>query len=569
MKVSTRKSEAQLVAIDLSRRYLEDNKPSLPIPIYSTISGWIRSRNIDRLASCSHEFTDSYSSREVARVTMQIAAFFKKNEAFSGSDVQKQAAIKAFEAAERSCRRANRRLSHFFLQHGRLDPDLEMYMRRAERWISDLLGPFHTFLAELPRNIRVTSGASASESRLRSRPYLKVKPKIRANPSASPYLYALANYWGYKVKVIPQTVNRVEFVPKNWKTDRTIACEPEGNLPLQLAFDTYAKRRLRSRGIDLSDQSRNQQLAKEGSLSGKYATIDLSSASDTLAYSAVEWLLPLEWFEYLDNVRSPLYLDPVTNRVRRYAKFSSMGNGATFTLETLIFAAACHAVGAGRDFVVYGDDIVVPTELVPALTKLLRFLGFTVNLEKSYTEGSFRESCGANFWLGVDITPFYLRQWGSRKNLLCHNVNGLASVSLPEGRVWAYLRAMSAAENLPLVPFNCDSMSGIFVPARHAYNLGLLKKDVPGAKGEFNLSFSCFVTKTKYVDVYDSRTLFLWYLSAESRERSGGGELETSALERSRDPTSYKYVRKWVRWKVPAGETPAHLYWWADYIIRK
>jgi hypothetical protein len=93
-------------------------------------------------------------------------------------------------------------------------------------------------------------------------------------------------------------------VPKNWKTFRTIACEPDGALPFQLAFDTFAKRRLRARGINLSDQSRNQLLAKEGSINGSLATIDLSSASDTVAFNTVALLFPTEWFDVLNAFRS-------------------------------------------------------------------------------------------------------------------------------------------------------------------------------------------------------------------------------------------------------------------------
>jgi hypothetical protein len=223
-------------------------------------------------------------------------------------------------------------------------------------------------------------------------PFRKVKEQGTTTPGLVPYCEALGKYYGQNdLSVIPSNVNRVEFVPKSWKTDRTIACEPEWALPLQLAFDSYVKRRLRKRGIDLSDQTRNQRLAYEGSISNNYSTIDLSAASDTVSYNTVAWLLPRPWFLYLARARSSFGRVSLNGDYIKYAKFSSMGNGATFCLETLIFASACYAVGS-RTFSVYGDDIIIEPKHVPDLLALLAFLGFSVNREKSHIDGPFLKS---------------------------------------------------------------------------------------------------------------------------------------------------------------------------------
>lgn len=95
-----------------------------------------------------------------------------------------------------------------------------------------------------------------------------------------------------------------------------------------------------------------------------------------------------------------------------WEKFSSMGNGFTFELESLIFYAAalatCEAVGADTKAVsVYGDDVIIPVEAFELYEKFCAFLGFTVNKTKSFASGAFRESCGAHYFSGLDVKPIY------------------------------------------------------------------------------------------------------------------------------------------------------------------
>jgi hypothetical protein len=267
--------------------------------------------------------------------------------------------------------------------------------------------------------------------------------------------------------------NRVEFVLKNWKTHRTITPEPEGAMPFQLAFDGFVKDRLLRIGVDLCDQSRNQEYARLGSIHDTYVTVDLEQASDTNSYNTVGWLTPWRWWQYLCAVRSP---SGVVNGDRvEYAKFSSMGNGVTFGLESLIFASLCKAVVDDGDFCVYGDDIIVPKDAYPRLLRLLRFFGFKVNQEKTFVNGPFRESCGEDWFAGVNITPFYLRCEQDLRVELIHIVNGLAAIALPSGRLARYLRNIVDTENLPLVPWNESSISGVWVDPHTAWTLQLVK----------------------------------------------------------------------------------------------
>jgi hypothetical protein len=98
--------------------------------------------------------------------------------------------------------------------------------------------------------------------------------------------------------------NVLTTVPKNSKTDRVICYEPNGNIWVQKIAGDYIRHRLAGFGCDLSDQSTNASLAKIGSRLHSFATIDLSSASDTLAIEVVFELLPLRWASFLNNLRS-------------------------------------------------------------------------------------------------------------------------------------------------------------------------------------------------------------------------------------------------------------------------
>jgi hypothetical protein len=97
--------------------------------------------------------------------------------------------------------------------------------------------------------------------------------------------------------------------------------------------------------------------------------------------------------------------------------FSSMGNGYTFELETLIFytlsVSTCTILGIPPDVTVYGDDIILPSEAVELLTEVFAACGFRLNMAKSHYNRVgpfFRESCGGHFLDGKDVTPFYVTE---------------------------------------------------------------------------------------------------------------------------------------------------------------
>lgn len=570
--------------------------------LFNKLEGYVRSQDFASLAESSSLFSSALHGVRTWSLLRQVEAMFRKNAAFANDAKCLQTAMSTFLHAETRCRIANRRLEHYYLHRDRLDQDMQLWLSRMEADIRRTLGSFSAeedhftisngvkishevrkpgFLQRLPELVRLTSGATARYSRQESQPYRKIRRRVDCTSRARPYIDALARFHGFNVDFKVLNWNRVEFVPKSWKTHRTIACEPTGNLPLQLAFDVWVKERLRrEHGIDLSDQDRNQRLAAYGSLFDFVSTVDLAAASDSLTYNAVEWLLPPEWFKYLCDIRSPCFRRKDLSKhgvpLGTYAKFSSMGNGATFGLETLIFSAACRAVGSKYSSV-YGDDIVIETSLVPNLMRVLRFLGFKTNEDKTFTHGPFRESCGLDVYEGFDVTPFYIRKAPKNKPELAHLINGLVSIASPDGKLAECLRALVKREGLLCTVYSEDTMSGVHVDIQTAYSKKYLVNANNNAENVQIMHTARYVTsrRTSVVDGYQS--LVLWYLdryrlsphSMEWKWIKGKGfnsEPDSGILVRSRTPTdTVKYRVQLVPWYSP-GPVPLHLFWWTEFL---
>lgn len=217
----------------------------------------------------------------------------------------------------------------------------------------------------------------------------------------------------------------VLFVPKDVRTDRPIALSASGNMMLQRGVSSVINEKLLAAGLDLREQGKNKRLALLGS---KYpgpqspCTIDLASASDTISTEFVKAVLPSDWFALLDDLRHKSgILSDEEKHVFRYQKFSAMGNGFTFQLETLLFYCVVRAslldgmpskkdVFCPRHIAVYGDDIIVRESQYDTVTKALQMCGFAVNHEKSFSYGSFKESCGGDYYNGQDVRGVYLKR---------------------------------------------------------------------------------------------------------------------------------------------------------------
>jgi hypothetical protein len=253
--------------------------------------------------------------------------------------------------------------------------------------------------------------------------------------------------------------NKIALVLKNAKVKRTIAMEALLNSFVQKGTDTWMREQLVRVGIFLRSQQVNQRLAMLGSLglSNPFVTLDLEGASDSISMEAVKDLIPPEWFEFLCCLRSPRYMLP-SGETRRYEKFTSMGNGFCFPLETLIFASLAYSVGVETGdcdklgapywstvrrakvdnlaFAVYGDDIIVRQSSALYLTEVLKFYGFRLNRRKSFITGPFRESCGADFLRGVNVRPYYIRSLPTTEVEFYKLGNALRSSPYPSFALW-------------------------------------------------------------------------------------------------------------------------------------
>lgn len=358
-----------------------------------------------------------------------VTEFLKKYEDLSGFEPLKKA-MKTDSESEQRCLETNLRFKALFTRNGGSTPLIESILLIAKRKIARVLGPFTwDCLADCrwgPGNTSLSKGAFTSAYNKFTEQTVDVSSSALEILKA--YIQTSPVWSGTFLGVKPEAPfclttncfnvvehNHLTFVPKNAKTHRSICVEPHGNTWLQLGVGKFIRRRLRSRaGIDLNDQSINQDLARQGSIDGELVTIDLSAASDSIASSLVEYLLPFDWFLVVDRLRVHKTEMP-DGSIRKNEKFSSMGNGFTFELESLIFwalASSAREVAGIHDspLSVYGDDIIVHRDVEPLLKEALLFCGFVYNDSKSFVTGPFRESCGTDWFNGVNVRPFFIKE---------------------------------------------------------------------------------------------------------------------------------------------------------------
>ncbi len=220
--------------------------------------------------------------------------------------------------------------------------------------------------------------------------------------------------------------NRLSCVPKNVNISRTICTEPSLNMFFQLGLGNLMVDRLKSFfGIDLAiQQARNRDLAEDGSFDFKVnrnppkdglVTIDLSKASDSIGLRMLERTFPRDFLAWMRLLRCKETEMPNGDKVQ-LNMVSTMGNGFTFPLQTMIFCCVveasnrvCEYPAERGSWGVNGDDIVCGKFVAPCVCRLLRLLGFTVNASKSFIEGPFRESCGADFFQGLPVRGVYIK----------------------------------------------------------------------------------------------------------------------------------------------------------------
>lgn len=226
-------------------------------------------------------------------------------------------------------------------------------------------------------------------------------------------------------------VSELVLVPKDSRGPRVIVKEPLHGLPPQMAFFAWASESL-ERGthnrINFARQDINRTLARTASVSGSHATLDLKDASDMVRIQVIKHIFRyapgIRWLLQKcrsTDVKIPGSLTPegCPSKSLRLHSVAGMGSGFTFPLLAfLCHLSICTNVKRftglkyrqiAKQVYVYGDDIIVPTGWAAYAEEGLRRSGLKVNLAKSFVTGKFRESCGGDYYNGIDVAPVRLR----------------------------------------------------------------------------------------------------------------------------------------------------------------
>jgi len=234
------------------------------------------------------------------------------------------------------------------------------------------------------------------------------------------------------------------LVPKDFKGPRLISAERTVNQYLQQGqmkkmMQYIESHRLLRKSIRLKDQTFNQRICQKAYEDG-LVTLDLSNASDTVSATLV-WFLLAE----VPKLRSQLFCTRsdfmiYENRKIKIAAFAPMGSATCFPVETLVFwalslASVRHVTSfwpypisrvrspleeASSSVAVFGDDIIIPSYAMDTLVGTLQSVGCEVNTSKTCFQTPFRESCGSEWYNGIDITIIRNKeyQYDDRKKLI-------------------------------------------------------------------------------------------------------------------------------------------------------
>lgn len=368
-----------------------------------------------------HQYNDVCSARN----SLAAVSFLSKANFLDLAVNREQVALEKFVEAEEVCCLTNSR----FLNGTFISAETSSILEIMKETVREILGDVPT-VDQFVDGCDWGPGATTAIKRRDANQPIKYESETDITSDAYdfvvPWFSMAFPNWAPSFRI--RNTSKVVTVPKNAKTDRTIAIEPGLNLWFQKSIGTAVRRRLRRYGITLNDQSHNQRLSRLASKFNDLATVDFSAASDTIAYHLVGEILPSKWFALVSSFRVSSCIVPHSG-LRHLEKFSSMGNGFTFELESLIFYSAAKAVmsyyGIKGKCSVYGDDVILPGTAYERYKTFCEDLGFSINNKKSYHSSYYRESCGAHYWNGVDIKPIFLKEPLDGKAAVLKTANNL------------------------------------------------------------------------------------------------------------------------------------------------
>jgi hypothetical protein len=363
----------------------------------------------------------------------------------------------------------------------------------AARYVAEVLGPYSDEecrdLCRFGRKASVGIPARlACEAARWELPITGSREQISWFDSEMSQNAMVQDYWASQKESDPTRSTYLEtshltlsLVPKTFKSLRAIMPNTTIGSYMSFGLGEIMRKRLKAKGYDIRTlQMRHRVLARSASVHGLHVTADLSSASDSITVALVKRLFPADWFEILTRSRIGKVLLPDNSSIESLT-FCTMGIGYTFPLQTLVFLSLLKAIEATlfhrldrRTISVYGDDMIYSSRMHNDVLRYFGQFGFVINVDKTFVTGRFRESCGGDYYHGVDVRPFQPRNGpanvGSKtyEAMLYKYVNGLlARWSEHEiGRTLNYL--LSEIERVSgkakLVPIDFPDDAGIKVP---------------------------------------------------------------------------------------------------------
>lgn len=389
-------------------------------PMAALVKGYVQTGEWVKLQQLKVSPRDYQDSESYFRDAL-VVDLLRKADIESGID-KRAAAVATFWECENQNAKTNARLSRFLPETLFIEDTGD---RAVLEFIEDWRKEISSVLKSLPDSLTVRFGKGSTYGDKGQ--LITVPDKMSTQPTITSGSRCLMPFWGVSAwaraliaarpwESDPEVVrgNRFSAVPKTGLTLRGICIEPSINISLQLDVGRLMKARLQAYGIDLlHGQHVHRERAQAASFMNSDSTIDMSNASDTVCRILPKLVIRTDWWELLDSLRSPM--TEIDGKWVRLEKFSSMGNGFTFELETLLFVTLARLIvtregGDSARVLCYGDDLIVPKQHSQSVLSALAFFGFTPNRSKTFTDGPFRESCGGDYWDGVPVRAHFIQE---------------------------------------------------------------------------------------------------------------------------------------------------------------